>query len=262
VPELSGRIAVVTGAARGQGRSHAQALAEAGADVVLTDICRDIDSVPYGLAGEDDLAETAQLVEKTGRRAVVVTADVRQRAAMERVVATAIDELGGLDIVVANAGICGFGEMPTLTEAQWDDMVAVNLTGVFNTFRAAVPHLVAQGRGRLIATSSGAGRTGTPNLSHYAATKWGVIGFVKSVALEVAAHGVTANVVPGDRRHPDGPQRGPLRPVRPRHRGAHQGCRPPAVRGDEPDARAMARPDRDLACRAVPGLRQGQLHLR
>ena len=114
---------------------------------------------------------------------------------MEDVVATAIDELGGLDIVVANAGICGFGEMPTLTQAQWDDMLAVNLTGVFNTFRAAVPHLVAQGRGRLIATSSGAGRTGTPNLSHYAATKWGVIGFVKSVALEVAAHGVTANVV-------------------------------------------------------------------
>ena len=195
MPELSGRIAVVTGAARGQGRSHAQALAEAGADVVLTDICRDIDSVPYGLAGEDDLAETAQLVEKAGRRAVVVTADVRDRAAMEGVVATALDELGGLDIVVANAGICGFGEMPTLTQAQWDDMLAVNLTGVFNTFRAAVPHLVGQGRGRLIATSSGAGRTGTPNLSHYAATKWGVIGFVKSVALEVAAHGVTANVV-------------------------------------------------------------------
>jgi SDR family mycofactocin-dependent oxidoreductase len=195
VPELSGRIGLVTGAARGQGRSHAQALAEAGADVVVTDICRDIDSVPYGLAGADDLAETAQLVEKAGRRAVVVTADVRERADMERVIATAIDELGGLDIVVANAGICGFGEMPTLTQAQWDDMLAVNLTGVFNTFRAAVPHLIAQGRGRLIAISSGAGRTGTPNLSHYAATKWGVIGFVKSVALEVAPHGVTANVV-------------------------------------------------------------------
>jgi SDR family mycofactocin-dependent oxidoreductase len=186
---------VVTGAGRGQGRSHAQALADAGADVVLTDLCRDIASVPYPLASDDDLAETARLVEKSGRRAVTVAADVRRRDDMERVVATALDELGGLDIVVANAGICGFGEMPTLTSAQWDDMLAVNLTGVFNTFRAAVPHLVAQGRGRLIATSSGAGRTGTPNLSHYAATKWGVIGFVKSVALEVAQHGVTANVV-------------------------------------------------------------------
>ena len=195
MPELTGRVAVVTGAGRGQGRSHAQALADAGADVVLTDLCRDIASVPYPLASDDDLAETARLVEKSGRRAVTVSADVRRRDDMERVVATALDELGGLDIVVANAGICGFGEMPALTSAQWDDMLAVNLTGVFNTFRAAVPHLVAQGRGRLIATSSGAGRTGTPNLSHYAATKWGVIGFVKSVALEVAQHGVTANVV-------------------------------------------------------------------
>jgi SDR family mycofactocin-dependent oxidoreductase len=195
VPELTGRVAVVTGAGRGQGRSHAQALAEAGADVVVTDLCRDIDSVPYALASDDDLAETARLVEKSGRRAVVVAADVRRRDDMERVVAAAVDELGGLDIVVANAGVCGFGEMPSLTSAQWDDMLAVNLTGVFNTFRAAVPHLVSQRRGRLIATSSGAGRTGTPNLSHYAATKWGVIGFVKSVALEVAQHGVTANVV-------------------------------------------------------------------
>ena len=195
MPELSGRVAVVTGAGRGQGRSHAQVLAEAGADVVITDIGRDIESVPYALAAEDDLAETARLVEKSGRRAVAVTADVRQRDDMERVVATALDDLGGLDIVVANAGICGFGAMPALTEAQWDDMLAVNLTGVFNTFRAAVPHLVAQGRGRLFATSSGAGRTSAPNLSHYAATKWGVIGFVKSVALEVAASGVTANVV-------------------------------------------------------------------
>jgi SDR family mycofactocin-dependent oxidoreductase len=195
VPELTGRVAVVTGAGRGQGRSHAQALAEAGADVVVTDLCRDIDSVPYALASDDDLAETARLVEKSGRRAVVVAADVRRRDDMERVVAAAVDELGGLDIVVANAGVCGFGEMPSLASAQWDDMLAVNLTGVFNTFRAAVPHLVSQRRGRLIATSSGAGRTGTPNLSHYAATKWGVIGFVKSVALEVAQHGVTANVV-------------------------------------------------------------------
>jgi SDR family mycofactocin-dependent oxidoreductase len=193
--ELSGRVAIVTGAARGQGRSHAQALAEAGADVVITDVCQDIASVPYALSSEDDLAETAALVEKAGGRVLVVPADVRDRAAMDDVVGRAVADLGGLDIVVANAGICGFGSMPTLSAAQWDDMLAVNLTGVFHTFRAAVPHLVAQGSGRLIAISSGAGRTGTPNLSHYAATKWGVIGFVKSVALEVAPHGVTANVV-------------------------------------------------------------------
>ena len=136
-----------------------------------------------------------QLVEKLGRRAVAIEADVRDRAAMERVVEQALGELGQLDIVVANAGICGFGAMPALTEAQWDDMLAVNLTGVFNTFRAVVPHMVERRYGRLVAISSGAGRTGVPNLSHYAATKWGLIGFVKSVALEVAAHGITANVV-------------------------------------------------------------------
>ena len=221
MPELSGRIAVVTGSGAGQGRSHAQALAEAGADVVLTDVCRDIDSVPYGLAGEDDLAETAQLVEKAGRRAVVVTADVRDRAAMEGVVATAIDELGGLDIVVANAGICGFGEMPTLTQAQWDDMLAVNLTGVFNTFRAVVP---APGRAR----PGPADRHLVGRRAH---------GDAEPLALrgdEVGGHRLRQvgrprggrprrdgqRRVPGDRRHPDGAQRGPLRPVRARHRGA------------------------------------------
>jgi len=147
------------------------------------------------LADEHELAETAQLVEKVGRRAVAIEADVRDRAAMEGVVAQALAEFGRLDIAVANAGICGFGAMPSLTEAQWDDMLAVNLTGVFNTFRAVVPHMVDEQYGRLVAISSGAGRTGVPHLSHYAATKWGLIGFVKSVALEVATHGITANVV-------------------------------------------------------------------
>ncbi len=193
--ELSGRVVLITGAGRGQGRSHALAMADAGADVVLTDVCADISSVPYPLATDGDLTETAQLVEKLGRRAVAIEADVRDREAMEAVAARAIDELGQIDIVVANAGICGFGLMPTLTAQQWDDMLAVNLTGVFNTFRAVVPHMIERHYGRLVATSSGAGRTGTPNLSHYAATKWGLIGFVKSVALEVAAHGITANVV-------------------------------------------------------------------
>ena len=162
---------------------------------MVTDLCAGIASVPYDLSDEDDLAETVQLVEKLGRRAVAIEADVRDRAAMERVVEQGLGELGQLDIVVANAGICGFGAMPALTEAQWSDMLAVNLTGVFNTFRAVVPHMIERRYGRLVAISSGAGRTGVPNLSHYAATKWGLIGFVKSVALEVAAHGITANVV-------------------------------------------------------------------
>lgn len=193
--EFDDRVVLITGAARGQGRAHAVAFAEGGADVVVVDACADIASVPYALSAAGDLHETAQFVEKTGRRALALEADVRDRAAMESAVAQTVAEFGKVDIVVANAGICGFGLMPELTAQQWDDMLAVNLTGVFNTFRAVVPHMVERGYGRLVAISSGAGKTGTPNLSHYAATKWGVIGFVKSVALEVAANGVTANVV-------------------------------------------------------------------
>lgn len=193
--EFSGRVAIITGAARGMGRSHALALAEVGADVVVTDIGRQIASVPYAMSAGERLAETAALVEKFGVRSEAIEADVRDREAMQVVVDRTLEEFGRLDVVVANAGICGFGPMPSLTQAEWDDMVAVNLTGVFNTFRAAVPPMVEAGYGRLVAISSGAGKMGTPNLSHYAATKWGVIGFVKSVALEVATSGVTANVV-------------------------------------------------------------------
>jgi SDR family mycofactocin-dependent oxidoreductase len=193
--ELSGRVALVTGAGRGQGRAHAVALADAGADVVAVDICRDVASIHYPMSTENDLAETVQLVEKSGRRAIGITADVRDSAAMEAAAARAIAELGGLDIAIANAGICGFNPMTELRRDQWDDMLAINLTGVFNTFRAVVPHMVERGAGRLVATSSGAGKSGLPNLAHYSATKWGVIGFVKSVALELAQTGITANVV-------------------------------------------------------------------
>jgi NAD(P)-dependent dehydrogenase (short-subunit alcohol dehydrogenase family) len=138
------------------------ALAGAGADVVVTDVCADIASVPYALGTRPELDETAQLVERAGRRALAFDADVRDRDAVHAVVSEAVAAFGKVDIVVANAGICGFGAMPELTAEQWDDMLAVNLTGVFNTFRAAVPHMVERGYGRLVATSSGAGRTGTP----------------------------------------------------------------------------------------------------
>ena len=151
---------------------------------------------------------------------------MRDRAAMDDSSLSAIDELGRIDIVVANAGICGFGAMPTLTAEQWDDMVAVNLTGVFNTFRGRRP---AHDRARIRPPrghSSGAGRTGTPHLSHYAATKWGVIGFVKSVALEVAAHGITANVVcPTTVDTPMVHNEALYVAVRPGHRDAEQGHR-------------------------------------
>src|ERR1043165_6149841 len=137
---LDGRVALVTGAARGQGRAHAEVLAAEGADVVVCDLAAPIASVPYDLATEDDLAETVRLVEKTGRRCVSTRADVRSTADLDAVVALALRELGHIDILVANAGICGFGKFWELTDEQWDDMIAVDLTGVFKTMRAVVPH--------------------------------------------------------------------------------------------------------------------------
>jgi SDR family mycofactocin-dependent oxidoreductase len=192
---LDGRVALVTGAARGQGRAHAEVLAAEGADVVVCDLAAPIASVPYALSTEDDLAETVRLVEKTGRRCVSTRADVRSTADLDAVVALALRELGHIDILVANAGICGFGKFWELTDEQWDDMIAVDLTGVFKSMRAVVPHMLERGYGRIVATSSMGGRMGNPNLAHYVAAKWGVIGLVKTLALEVADRGITVNAV-------------------------------------------------------------------
>jgi SDR family mycofactocin-dependent oxidoreductase len=192
---LDGRVALVTGAARGQGRAHAEVLAAAGADVVVCDLAAPIATVPYELATEDDLAETVRLVEKTGRRCVSGRADVRSTADLAAVVDLALRELGHIDILVANAGICGFGKFWELTDEQWDDMIAVDLTGVFKSMRAVVPHMIERGYGRIVATSSMGGRMGNPNLAHYVAAKWGVIGLVKTLALEVADKGITVNAV-------------------------------------------------------------------
>jgi SDR family mycofactocin-dependent oxidoreductase len=192
---LEGRVALVTGGARGQGRAHAEALAAEGADVVLCDLADQIASIPYAMGTADDLAETVRLVEKSGRRCVATKADVRSTADMDAVVALAIQELGKIDILVANAGVCGFAPAWELTDEQWDDMIGVDLTGAFKSIRAVLPHMLERGYGRIVATSSMAGRMGNRNLSHYVAAKWGVIGFVKTVALEVADRGITVNVV-------------------------------------------------------------------
>jgi SDR family mycofactocin-dependent oxidoreductase len=192
---LDGRVALVTGGARGQGRAHAEALAGEGADVVICDLAGQIATIPYAMSTEDDLAETVRLVEKTGRRCVAARADVRSTSDMEAVVALALRELGQVDILVANAGVCGFGNCWELTDEQWDDMIGVDLTGAFKSIRAVLPHMIERRYGRIVATSSMAGRMGNRNLAHYVAAKWGVIGLVKTMALEVAGHGITVNVV-------------------------------------------------------------------
>ena len=193
--ELAGQVALVTGGARGQGRSHALALAAAGATVVVCDIAAQIPTVPYAMATPADLDETVALVTKAGGRAYAAVVDVRDSAAVTALTDRIAAEHGRLDILVANAGICSFSPVADLRDDVWQDTLATNLSGAFYCIRAALPHMTRQRYGRIVAISSGAGRSGMPNLGHYGASKWGLIGLAKTVALETARHGITANVV-------------------------------------------------------------------
>jgi SDR family mycofactocin-dependent oxidoreductase len=195
VGKLEGQVALVTGAARGQGRAHALRLAGEGADIAICDIAADVSTIPYPLATPADLAETVRLVEDLGRKCISVQADVRSTEQMNTVVSSTLETFGKIDVLVANAGVCGFGAFWELDDQTWDDMIGIDLTGVFKTMRAVVPHMIEQGYGRIVATSSMGGRYGNPNLAHYIAAKWGVIGLVKSLALEVADKGITVNAV-------------------------------------------------------------------
>jgi SDR family mycofactocin-dependent oxidoreductase len=193
--KLDEQVAFITGGARGQGRSHALALAREGADIAICDIAAPIETVPYPLAGEEDLAETVRQVEALGRRCVAAKADVRETEQIEAAVAATLAELGRVDILLANAGVCGFGAFWEISDEMWDDMVDTDLTGVFKSMRAVVPGMIERGYGRIVATSSMGGRMGNPNLAHYVAAKWGVIGLVKTLALEVADKGITVNAI-------------------------------------------------------------------
>ncbi len=196
---FAGRVALITGAARGQGRSHAKELARLGADVAVTDLCRDLESVGYPLSRPDDLAETVRLVEEQGRRCLSAVADVRDLEAMVEFADGVRSELGSLDILVANAGISTLGSICTMDAAQWDETIDTNLTGVFNAMRACAPHMRRQCWGRIIGISSMMGRSSNPGIPAYVASKWGVIGLCKSVAYELAGFGVTVNAIaPGN----------------------------------------------------------------
>ncbi len=192
---LEGRVALITGGARGQGRSHAVRLARAGVDVVVCDLAGELDTVPYPLGTEAELAETVRQVEAEGRRAVAVKADVRSLSEMQEAAERAITEFGRIDILLANAGIAGNSPVAEMSERQWREMIDVNLTGVFTSFRAVVPHMIERGFGRIVATSSIVARMGGTNSGHYTASKWGVLGLVKSLSLEVADKGITVNAL-------------------------------------------------------------------
>lgn len=193
--KLEGRVALITGGARGQGRSHALTFAREGADIVVCDIAEQIDTVPYTMANQDQLSETVKLVEEYDQRCLAVKADVRDTAAVGSVVEETMSEFGRIDILVVNHGILSLSPVAEMTDEQWNDVIDTDLTGVFKPMRAVIPHMREQGWGRIIATASMAGRTGLPTVAHYCAAKWGVIGLCKSVAREVADRGVTVNAV-------------------------------------------------------------------
>src|SRR5258708_14762382 len=151
---VEGKVAFVTGAARGQGRSHALRLAQEGADIIAVDIASQIGTVPYAMATPGDLEETVKEVEALDRRIVATQADVRDPGSLSRALSDGVAELGRLDIVAANAGIFSFGTLEELTDEQWNDMIAVNLTGVWQTVKAAAPHIRAGGRGGSITLPS------------------------------------------------------------------------------------------------------------
>jgi len=197
---VAGKVAFVTGAARGQGRSHALRLAQEGADIIAADIASQIGTVPYAMATPQDLDETVRQVEALDRRIIAAQADVRDFGSLAKVLEDGVAQLGQLDIVSANAGIFSFGTLEELTDEAWNDMIAVNLTGVWHTIKAAVPHIRAGGRGgSIILTSSTAGLMAMEHIGHYVAAKHGVVGIMRTAALELAKDNIRVNSV-----HPTG----------------------------------------------------------
>jgi SDR family mycofactocin-dependent oxidoreductase len=191
---LDGRVAFITGGARGQGRAHALALAAEGANVAIADAPRPM-NLTYPLGTEDDLRITAKQVEELGARCLPIALDVRDASAVNAAIDETVSSLGSLDIVVANAGVVSTGPLDEVSDEIWQQLMDTNLTGVFHTLRAAVPVMRRQRFGRIVVTSSMGGRMGIPDLAAYNATKWGVIGLAKSLALEVAKEGITVNVI-------------------------------------------------------------------
>ena len=194
---VDGLVAFVTGAARGQGRSHAVRLAQEGADIIAIDVCAAIPDVVYPGATPGDLAETVDQVKGLGRRIVAAEVDVRDYDALKAAVDGGVDQLGRLDIVVANAGIGNAGnKLHKLPAHIWDDMIDINLTGVWHTVKAAVPHILSGGRGgSIILTSSVGGMKAMAHTGHYIAAKHGVVGLMRTFAVELGQHSIRVNSV-------------------------------------------------------------------
>jgi SDR family mycofactocin-dependent oxidoreductase len=194
---LHGRVAFITGAARGQGRSHAVRLAREGADIVALDICAPASAtVTYRAATPEELAETVRLVEGEGRKVLAREVDIRDDAALRQLVADGFEQFGRLDILVANAGVLGWGRVWELTDEQWDTVIGVNLTGTWRTLRAAIPAMIEAGNGgSIVVVSSAAGVKATPGNGHYAASKFGLTALTNTLAIELGEYGIRVNSI-------------------------------------------------------------------
>jgi (+)-trans-carveol dehydrogenase len=196
--KLDGKVAFITGAARGQGRSHAIRLASEGANIIGVDLCEDVDSIAklYPLARESDLAETARLVEEAGGKILTRQADVRDFASLDAALQEGLELFGHVDILLANAGVVALGLSWETPEETWDDVVDINLKGVWNATRAVIPHMIEQGTGgAIVLTSSVAGLKGYPNTGAYSASKSGVVGLMQTIAAEVGKYNIRVNSV-------------------------------------------------------------------
>ena len=193
---VEGKVAFITGAGRGQGRSHAVKLASEGADIIAIDILKDVEGA-LPMATPDDLAETVKLVEAQDRRIFATQADVRDLDGLKAAVDAGVEELGRLDIVVANAGVASLGgPVEKMSQDNWKHTIDINLTGLWNTARVAIPHMIAGGQGgAIVLTSSVGGMHAMPNMSHYVSAKHGVIGLMRSLAVELGQHHIRVNSV-------------------------------------------------------------------
>lgn len=194
--KLDGKVAVITGGARGQGRAHALTLAREGASIVICDVCEQLPTVPMAMSTLADIEETIRMVEELDQCCVGIKADVRDGAAMRGVAERAMSEFGRIDILCANAGIASFAPAWEISDEMWNEMISVNLTGVWQSCKAVIPSMIGGGTGgAIVLTSSTAGLKGYSNLGHYVSAKHGVIGLMRTLAIELAPHNIRVNSV-------------------------------------------------------------------
>ena len=194
---LQGRVAFITGAARGQGRAHAIRLAREGADIIALDICAPVsESITYPAATPEELAETVRAVEAEGRKVLAREVDIRDDAALRQLVSDGVEQFGRLDILVANAGVLSWGRVWELTDEQWDAVIGVNLSGTWRSLRAVIPAMIEAGNGgSIVVVSSSAGLKATPGNGHYSAAKHGLVGLTNALAIELGEFAIRVNSI-------------------------------------------------------------------